>query len=113
MGDFTRKAVAVKLAELAGDGANVFVNVQRPSAGVTAALGGTNVQFTTGKRIHSKYMLLDCEYVGYEGRQKLAFAGAHNLTTSALNTNAETLWRVVDDEVYSKLLANFDSLPSS
>jgi PLD-like domain/Hemopexin len=66
----------------------------------------------TDIKIHSKYLLFDGHYDLGEGvkRYKLIFAGSTNYTNFALDKNAETLYRIVDDAQYAVLLKNWYEL---
>lgn len=61
-------------------------------------------------RIHSKYMLVHARFNGSSDVRSLVFTGSHNLNSTSLRSNDETILRVEDDGVFASFKANFEAL---
>jgi hypothetical protein len=117
MGDFTdaRLAVARRLSALGVMGCSVHVvAVEDVGPQVVAALGGRAGRglhlYASGDpvRVHSKYLLVDAEYLG--ARRQLVWMGSHNLTGPALRTNDETLLRFEHPLIWQAYMGNWDQM---
>jgi hypothetical protein len=116
-----RMDIVESLHALVKQGCDVRVNMRRAgvqsSAKVISTLGSDGVEVGEypsghGTNIHSKYLLIDSDYVSANGKshRKLVWTGSHNYTQGALRDNDEVLLRVDDPTVYADFLANWKTI---
>jgi len=117
MFDFTRPAIAQKLADLKGKGCWIDVVLTNGSDGVLSALKGAKIQTTLCNwnngpgldiRVHSKYMLLDGAYD--DDIIPRVYMGSHNYSYSALRQADEQVVRIMGRTVHDEYMHNFWSI---
>lgn len=91
---------SVRIVGRNGDVSASVLNILEPSVDIHLPEGSSG-----GNIIHSKFMLVDADYlITNVKRRRLAWAGSLNYTSAALTRNSETLVRMADDGVYEHLL---------
>ncbi|MBT2444988.1 hypothetical protein J7E93_33825 [Streptomyces sp. ISL-36] len=125
---FTRPQVAQSLVALQGKGCQVEVIHNGESGNIGSVVKQTLQGKITSLRrcagtvtdslstrtigVHSKYMLIEGNYLGAWGR-KLVFTGSHNYTFPNLRSHDETLLKIDNAAVYTAFAANFETMRNS
>jgi phosphatidylserine/phosphatidylglycerophosphate/cardiolipin synthase-like enzyme len=63
-----------------------------------------------GVTVHSKYLLIRARYAAGDEVETLVFAGSHNYTRGALESNDEALMRLNDAASYNAFLAHWNRM---
>lgn len=84
------------------DGSDTATAAQAVRQGGAEALVYTQ---TNGVSIHSKYLLIDANYL--DAHHRVVWTGSHNYTQPALRRHDETLLKIEDDAVYEAYLQNW------
>ena len=112
--DFTRPAIAEKLADLKAKGCWIDVVLTNGSDTVLAALKAAKIQTTRCNwnngpgldiRVHSKYLLLDGAYD--DDIIPRVYTGSHNYSYSALRQADEQVVRIMGRTVHDEYLHDF------